>query len=366
MALAGLPFSVDILPMSRAVAPRGSQSVETRLTPRRIVFVAYPGVLTLDLAGPAEVFCNAQRLFAVPYQVVLGSMSGGRCESTAFALDSVRLPTLRISARDTLVVAGAPDAALQAALADRALLSWLSRAAARAERIVSVCSGAFLLAALGLLDGRFVTTHWSSTAELQRYRPAARVKPNELYVESDRIWSSAGVTAGIDLALALVARDCGSHIAGQVASNLVLYAHRPGGQAQFSPVLVTQNAERSAGAELLVWARQHLRELSPERFAHQAGMSLRSFHRQCRSWYGASPALLIRRLRAERARELVTATRRPLKWVAAHCGFASPHAFAATFAAEFGVLPSQMRQYHSPPSGRALTRGSRDRQGRTQ
>jgi transcriptional regulator GlxA family with amidase domain len=243
---------------------------------------------------------------------------------------------------DTLVVAGG-QGVIRAA-EDAELLDWVRRRALRARRVASVCTGAFLLAATGLLDGRRAVTHWDYCDRLARAYPKVHVDPDPIFVRDGMIWTSAGVTAGIDLALALVEDDVGRGVALRVARHLVVFLKRPGGQAQYSAALTLQSTDdRFAG--LHDWIRTHLSDDLPlRRLAAEAGMSERSFIRRYRDATGLTPARAVERLRVEAARQLLLETRLPAKRIAARCGFGSEETMRRSFARTQGVSPQDYRQ----------------------
>jgi transcriptional regulator GlxA family with amidase domain len=243
---------------------------------------------------------------------------------------------------DTLIVAGGQG--VMRAADDPRLLDWLRSRANRARRIASVCTGAFLLAAAGLLDRRRAVTHWEYCDLLCRRYPAVKVEPDRIFVKDGEVWSSAGVTAGIDLSLALVEEDLGRGLALGVARNLVVFLKRPGGQAQFSAALSLQSAD-DRFADLHSWLAEHLAdELSLARLAARAGMSERSFLRRYREATGMTPARAVERLRVEAARQLLVETRLPAKRIAARCGFGSEETMRRSFARLQGVSPQDYRQ----------------------
>ncbi len=242
---------------------------------------------------------------------------------------------------DTLVVAGGPG--VHAAAADPVVLDWVRARATRARRIASVCTGAFLLAAAGLLNGRRAATHWMHCAELARRFPAIRVEPDPIFVRDGAIWTSAGVTAAIDLALALVEEDVGRSLALGVARHLVMFLKRPGGQAQFSTVLSLQGAEDRFGA-LHSWMAGRLTDdLSLPALARKAGMSERSFSRRYAESTGITPARAVERLRVEAARRLLSDTRQPVKRIAARCGFGSEETLRRSFVRLLAATPQDYR-----------------------
>jgi transcriptional regulator GlxA family with amidase domain len=230
------------------------------------------------------------------------------------------------------------------AVEDASLIEWLKVRAGSARRTASVCTGAFLLAAAGLLDHRRAVTHWEYCDELSRRHPAVTVEPDPIFVNDGPMWTSAGVTSGIDLSLALVEEDLGRALALNVARQLVVFLKRPGGQAQFSAALSLQSADERF-ADLHNWLAEHLAEDLPlSRLATQAGMSERTFLRRYRDATGLTPARAIERLRVEAARQLLADTRLPTKRIAARCGFGSEETLRRNFARLQGVSPQDYRQ----------------------
>jgi transcriptional regulator GlxA family with amidase domain len=314
------------------------------MTPPRVVLLAFPGVQTLDLTGPADVFASAGRLAGREYALRVVAPGG-----TSFASSS----GLRIEADgdlggaaepvDTLVVPGGPGVA--DALRDDSVVAWVRAAAGGARRVASVCNGAFLLAAAGLLDGRRATTHWAACEELASRHPSIDVDPDPIYVRDGNVYTSAGVTAGIDLTLGLVEEDHGRELALEVARWLVLFLKRPGGQSQFSVQLESQLAERKPLRELQVWLPDNLDgDLSVEALAERAFMSPRNFARAFRREVGATPAAYVERLRLERARLDLEATDAPLAAVARRCGFGTVETMRRAFGRRLRVSPSDYRR----------------------
>jgi transcriptional regulator GlxA family with amidase domain len=227
---------------------------------------------------------------------------------------------------------------------DAGLLDWIARAAQRARRVVSVCTGAYLLAAAGLLDSRRATTHWQWCEALAERYPDVRVEPDPVFVRDGNVWTSAGVTAGIDLALALVEEDLGPDVALASARELVVFLKRPGGQSQFSGALSAQQAARPALRELQAWIAGHLAEdLSVAALADQANMSERSFARAFRREVGDTPAAYVEKLRVERARVLLEDGAPSLEGVARSAGFASAEVLRRAFHRRVGVPPADYR-----------------------
>ncbi len=311
----------------------------------RVVLVAFPGAQTLDIVGPAEVFASASRQRGeVLYEVILASSAGGTIlSSCGFAIGTTGLDRVRVRSRDTVLVSGGEEHAIRPALADAKLLRWLARASSAVRRIGSVCSGAFIAAAAGLLDGRRVATHWSACDRLAKFRPAARVDPNAIFVRDGKVWTSAGVTTGIDMALAMVEEDFDGELANRIAAAAVLPGRRPGFQSQFSELLRAQaNASDPLGA-VVAKARACLRDLDVPLLASLARLSERTLHRRCRDRLGITPAKLVERLRVEHARTLLTTTSRPMKAIAYESGFSTGERMRRAFDRELGVGPGEVR-----------------------
>lgn len=314
--------------------------------PRRVDIIVFDRVQLLDVSGPLQVFATANELACeagapLPYDPhVVAPYAGPVGSSAGLRLLAEPLPNAR-HPLDTLLVAG--GIGVHAACGDARLSRWIRRRAGQARRVASVCTGAFLLAATGLLDGRRVTTHWRRCSELARRFPALRVEIDPIFLRDGDIWTSAGVTAGIDLALAFVEADLGRTVALAVARQLVVFARRPGGQAQFSAGL-TLAAEPDFDA-LHAWVSANLRhDLSVPRLAARAGMSERTFARRYRAATGATPARGIERLRVEAAREALGTTQRSIKDVARRCGFGSEETMRRSFLRLLSVAPRDYRQ----------------------
>ncbi|MCS0583334.1 helix-turn-helix domain-containing protein [Massilia pinisoli] len=319
---------------------------------RLVALLAFEGVQVLDVTGPAAVFGAANdaavHLTGRPfYRLHILSPQGGHVTSNCgLALVTAPVANVRPGALDTVLVAGGSKRGLQALAQDAATQEWLRRACARARRYGSVCTGAFALAACGLLDGKRVATHWEATDILGRTYPDVEVDANALYVEDGRAWTSAGVTTGIDMCLALVARDLGDAVANAIARRLVLYARRPGYQSQFSTVLAAQEKADAPFAGLVDWIRTHLDDaLDVASLAARAGMSPRTFHRRFTDALGETPARFVDTLRLDHARRLLQTTV-ALKTVAAQSGYATPAQLSKAFARRFGMSPGLFRAMH--------------------
>jgi transcriptional regulator GlxA family with amidase domain len=315
---------------------------------RHVVIVAFDGLQPLDAVGPHEVFAGAERAAASlgragGYRVTVAAAGGGavRAES-GLVLGTSPLPkdAERI---DTLVLAGGSGA--DAAARDEALLAWIRRASPRCRRVATVCSGAFLGAAAGLLQGRRVTTHWARASQLAEAHPDLHVDPDPIYIRDGKYWSSAGVTAGIDLSLALVQEDLGVEVAQTVARWLVMFLHRPGGQTQFASPVWVPRAERST-----IRAVQTLVEAAPggdhrlPALAAAAAMSVRHFTRVFTAEVGETPSRFVERTRLEAARRELEETSDTLDVVAVHSGLGSAETLRRVFQRHLGVAPDAYRR----------------------
>jgi transcriptional regulator GlxA family with amidase domain len=316
--------------------------------PHVVSMLAFPDAQILDVVGPLEVFSRASRLISeegkkrAPYSVeVLAKSPGIITMSSGIGVAAAR--SYR-GARgiDTLFVAGGRG--VEAALRDRPLIGWLRRTAPKVSRLASVCTGAFLLAEAGLLDGKRTTTHWASCERLRARYPGVTVDADPIFVRQGRVYSSAGVTAGMDLALALVEDDHGPQLARQVAQQLVLFLKRPGGQSQFSTQLQAQVADRKPIAELQAWMADHLAaDLSVEALAQRAGMSPRNFARVFAQAVGCTPARYVERVRVEAARRRLEESEAAVKEIAAQCGFGARESLRRAFQRIFRVPPEEYR-----------------------
>jgi transcriptional regulator GlxA family with amidase domain len=232
---------------------------------------------------------------------------------------------------------------------DGELTAWLVRAARVVRRIGSVCDGAFILASAGIVSGHVVATHWSSCDRLMQRYPTVRVDREAIFVRDRRVWTSAGVSTGIDMALAMVEEDHGRRLADSVAAHLVLYVRRPGFQSQFSEALVAQTAASDPLGPVVMFVRENLRApIDVAKLARSAGMSVRSLHRHCLHVLHTTPAKLVEKLRVEHARTLLTTTHLGTKTVAARCGFGSAARMARAFDRTLGVAPSAYRMMFAP------------------
>lgn len=315
---------------------------------RRIVFLAFPQVVLLDVIGPWEVFFLANVLMSgkrPPYnlQLISGDGSGAILSCGGISLTSHGTATNCRGAIDTLIL---PALGMSGAVPPTAkALRVLRRLAQRSRRVVSICGGAMLMAAAGLLDGKKATTHWLIAGELAARFAKVDVQPDSIFVKDGNVYTSAGVTAGIDLALALVEEDVGRATALECARRLVVFMRRPGGQSQFSATLESQQGERNAINELIAWAADNpASDLSVEAMSQRAHMSLRNFSRVFRNEVGQPPAAFVEKLRVEAARRRLEETDWSLETIAKDCGFGSADSMRRCFHRIVKVAPSAYRQ----------------------
>ena len=316
---------------------------------RRIVFAAYDGVSLLDLAGPLEAFRVASAFAGnnspVAYECVVASIRGGpvqTADGVALIAESVR--SLSRKPIDTLIVPGA--FAVEDVTRDQALIEWTRRRAASCRRVCSVCIGSFLLAAAGVLDGRRAATHWMHASSLAARYPHVRVESDALFVRDGAVWSSAGVTTGIDLALALIEQDAGRDLAMTVARILVVYLRRAGGQSQYSALLAAQaEAESDTFGELEQWIAEHLTsDLRVEALADRVHMSPRNFARAYAAKRRRTPAKTVEAIRLDAARRRLEETDERIESVAKLCGFSSEEQMRCAFLRNIKIPPREYRR----------------------
>jgi transcriptional regulator GlxA family with amidase domain len=314
-------------------------------TARSIVVLAYDGTQSLDVVGPVEVFDVATRHgITPPYRVeVVAPTAAPIVTTSGITITPTRALGDGRSAVDTFIVAGGQG--VEAVAQDPAVIDAVRKVARRSRRVASVCTGSFILAKAGLLDGRRVTTHWASCRRLARQYPDLDVDPDPIFVRDGDIYTSAGVTAGIDLCLALVEEDHGRDLALAVARQLVVFLKRPGGQAQFSSHLSTQLAERDVLAEVQGWIADHLdADLSVPRLAARAAMSPRHFARVFRAETGVTPARFVEHARVEQARRRLEESGAGIEEIAHDCGFGTPETMRRAFLRLLWVGPAEYRQ----------------------
>jgi len=317
------------------------------MSPKHVAIVGFEDMMSLDLTGPLEAFTSAR--IESPsgrhepcYKVTIAALGAKsfRSESGLRMTASCSLSSLRQV--DTLIIPGGRsmrDPAINAKLAD-----WISRSVREIRRVATVCTGAYGLAATGLLNGRRATTHWMFCRDLAARYPKIKVDANALYIRQGKFYTSAGVTAGIDLSLALIEEDFGPQVALAVARELVVYLKRPGGQEQYSEPLKFQAQSSSRFAELAPWMMAHLgRDLSVERLAEQVCLCPRQFSRRFKYEFKSSPAAFVQRLRLDEARKRLSAAESSVEAVARSVGFQDPDSFRRAFVKRFGVAPSTFR-----------------------
>jgi transcriptional regulator GlxA family with amidase domain len=312
---------------------------------RTVLVILFDDVQSLDVTGPVEVFAGAEVHRGGSYRIRTASLDGAPVRTSSgltlvpdHALADVPTP-------HTLLVPGGPGTRRP----DPRLTDWLREHGPRTERLVSVCTGAFLLAAAGLLDGRLATTHWAYCDRLARDHPAAEIDPDPIYVRDGRVSTSAGVTAGIDLALALVEEDLGREVALTVARYLVVFLRRPGNQAQFSAQLAAQTAQREPLREVQQWITEHpADDLSVESLAARARLSPRHFARAFQTETGMTPGRFVERVRLEHARRLLEDTADGIEEISRACGYGTPEAMRRAFVKTLGSAPAEYRRRFRP------------------
>ncbi len=318
---------------------------------KSILFVVFPHVKLLDIAGPLQVFTDACLRERARYDVAVASLDGGRLETdTVLSINASHLAKWRDADIDTLIIAGGSGA--QAAAKNMQLVALLTELAGKATRVGSVCTGAFVLAAMGLLDGRRAVTHWDSCTELQGEFPKVQVEADPIFINDRGVWSSAGVTSGIDMALAMVTDDFGKKIALSTARYLVTYVVRPGGQSQFSTTLENQTKDSTGQFENLhLWIADNLTaDLRVDALAAFVGMSSRNFTRRYIAEIGVSPAKSVERIRVEAARVILESSQMSIKSVARRSGFGDEERLRRAMQRHLNIAPSEYRERFQPLS----------------
>ena len=322
---------------------RGATIAEVKT--RSVLVVLFEGAQPLDVAGPLDVFSTAKHFTGdggtPPYVVRTASLGGGtvRCAGGLRVVPDLDLAD--VEDPDVLLVPGGPGVED----VDERLVTWLRDRAPGVDRVVSVCTGAFLLAEAGLLDGRRATTHWGSCDILADRYPRVAVDPSPIFVRDGSISTSAGVTAGVDLAIALVEEDFGRAVAHQIARLLVVYLRRPGNQAQFSVQLSAQVARSDPLREVQYWAAANLTaDLSVPALARRAGLSTRQFSRAFTEQVGVTPGRYVDLMRLEAAQRMLTDTRDGVIGIARHCGYGTPEAMRRAFIRDLDISPTHYRR----------------------
>ncbi len=319
---------------------------------RNVAILAFEGVLALDISGPAEVLGMAARRGGSlgGYKVHILSVKGGPIETASGIIIQTRALSAFGGKIDTLIVAG--GIGTETRTSDDAMVRWVVARSPRVRRICSVCTGAFILAEAGLLDGRRAVTHWDARAQFKQKYPRVNLDLDPIYIKDGCIWTSAGVTAGIDLALALVEDDYSRAVALAIAKLLVVFLHRPGGQAQFSTALSAQalaaQPSHKKFADLHAWMADHVSsDLSLDSLADWSRMAKRSFTRAYRKAMGITPARAVEQIRLEAAKQALEKGGVSVKQIATTCGFGDEERLRRAFLRQFGVAPSAYRQRFS-------------------
>lgn len=317
-----------------------------------MALLVYEGFELLDASGPASVLSSSNQALqkegkSAFYSVDMISPAGGTVRSSSgVSVQTRALSRVSPLQVDTLLIVGAQADSVRAAIGDVALRRWVPKCAESAVRVGSVCSGAFVLAALGLLHGKRVATHWDACTQLSEMFPTVIVDRDALYVVDGKFWTSAGVSTGIDMALAMVSRDLGRTIASEVAKRLVLYARRPGYQSQFSALLRAQVRADNPFDELIGWMQEHLDEpLDVATLASRSGLSERTFYRKFVEATGETPAKFVESLRLDAARALLSQAL-SIKVIAAQVGLSPAARFTEAFERRFGVTPRLFQETH--------------------
>lgn len=317
----------------------------------RTVLLAYDEMNLLDLSGPLQALATASKRHrgdgAPLYDTLVASADGGLITTSAgLSVMTVSVATLDSVTIDTLIVPGGCKG--QEFYAPPALVAWIARQAPRVRRLCSVCTGAFLLAAAGQLRGKCAATHWEWVDRLQKLHPDVNVDADKLFIRDGAVWTSAGVSAGIDLTLALIEEDYGHHIAIDTARQLVMFIKRSGGQSQFSVPLAAQARQGGRFDSLHAWVANHLHEnLTVDRLAEQAGMTPRTFARSYAGKIGRTPAKMVEAMRLEAACRALEQTALPLKAIAANSGYVEEQNLRRVFQRQLGVSPGQYRSRFS-------------------
>ncbi|MFE0675722.1 GlxA family transcriptional regulator [Streptomyces sp. NPDC058867] len=315
---------------------------------RTVLLVLFDGVQSLDVTGPLEVFTGAEAQVPGTYRIRTASLDGAPVVTSSglrIAPDTALDPAPEAPAPHTLVVPGGQGTRSP----DPRLTDWLRAHGPRAERLVSVCTGALLLARAGLLDGRRVTTHWAYCARLAHDHPELEVDPDPIYIRDGTVATSAGVTSGIDLALALVEEDLGRDVALTIARHLVVFLRRPGNQAQFSAQLAAQTARREPLRDVQQWITEHpASDLGVDALAARAGLSARHFTRAFRAETGTTPGRYVDRVRLEHARRLLEDTAGGVEEISRASGYGTPEAMRRAFLKALGAAPAEYRRRFRP------------------
>lgn len=308
----------------------------------------YDGYSALDLTGPSMVFSSVGRFdFALEYDIFYASVSGGRIDAFGGPpIETQKLADMTVDLDTTILVVGSEARGTNAAVNNPVLIGWLQDAANGSERIGSVCTGAFILAEAGLLVGKRAATHWRACSSLSLKSPGTDVDQDALFVRDANIWTSAGVTAGIDMALAMVEQDVGRPLTDQIARNLVVYLRRSGYQSQYSDILSAQTRAGDVFGPLAEWIIANLAtKITIEQMASRMAMSDRTFHRRLKQLTGKTPAAFLTGIRLDHARHLLVNDMK-IAQIAHLCGYSSETVFRGAFIRQFGITPSEYRRIY--------------------
>lgn len=314
---------------------------------KRIVIFVFDGVQTLDLAGPLDVFCQMNRRFPHSYEICIAATTDQITMSSGIVVNTVKLEQLDMASIDLFIVPGGDATALAGVFQNRPLTDCIVRASRNSGSMASICTGALILAQLGLLKGRRATTHWAALDYLSHIDPSIMVEREAMYVEDRNVWTSAGITSGIDLSLALLRRDFGADAALSVARDLVVPAIRVGGQSIYSvPMqgLAGLPPDSDIDNVFSFLSENMHRSLDVTALANAVGLAPRTFHRRCLARFGMTPAHMLLEVRLENARSMLLNLSLPIKAIAAKTGYKSFAAFSKAFTRRYGLTPSAFRQ----------------------
>jgi transcriptional regulator GlxA family with amidase domain len=317
---------------------------------RRILFVIFDQFELLDLSGPSSVFNTARALLKDPvYQIHVLSASGGLIRSrSGIEVNSQPLNSITINSTDTLMLVGGGREGIGQAGSDNLLTNWLMTTVVNVERVSSICSGAMLLAKIGLLDGKKATTHWADLKQMTQTYPKIKVQQDALYCQDGHTWTSAGVTTGIDMSLAMIGADHNHALSQEVARWLVVYVHRPGNQSQFSELI--NNKSDNEFSNLIVWIDQNIQQpIKVLDMADKLAMTERTFYRKFTDKIGTTPSKFLENRRLFRAKQWLEAGR-AVKTISADVGYQSELGFRKAFEAKYGLSPTLYKRMHCDPN----------------
>lgn len=327
-----------------------TETAKTDNATRNVVILLFEGVQALDVVGPTDVFAQAEKRSPGSYCLHFLSASSNVRTSSGLVLKAENFNKVSIPSLHTLLIPGGDAFAITSALQNRAFMAWLRLATSDTDRIASICSGAFFLARLGLLDDRRATTHWMALESLSSSAPSANISPDAMFTEDGKIWTSAGIAAGMDLALALVRRDLGADIALSVARDLVIPVTRSTGQLAYAEPKIWANQTSNDLDGLIDYLSKNIaNDISVDNMAHAVGLTTRTFHRRCKQVYQITPAEILLNARLEKVRVSLLNSNAPLKEIAARTGYSSEAALSRAFKRQFSISPGAFRAGFSAP-----------------